>query len=142
MMIQTIIDCWIWSETWGIYQAPLSFLFFVMMYAYSNKTSLLKAAKTGVLLFLGSNLIFWTVLFLPIHFFISKPYHLIAASPVKLIALSAALIHATIQTALSYFFMTKKRTSPLHVAYPIFAAHIAGAATALFLLRFVATVIE
>lgn len=142
MIVQTIIDCWIWSETWGIYQAPLSFLFFVIMYSYNNKIGFLKAVQIGFLIFLGSNLLFWTILFLPIHSFISKPYHLITASPIKLIALFTALIHATIQSILAHFFITKKETDSSNLTYPIFAAHIAGAATALFLLRFVATVIE
>lgn len=138
-----IIDCWIWSVTWGIYQTPLSIVCAIMLFVIIEKRSFLKTVWVTAYLYMLGNIFFWACFFLPCHYWGLYQDHSRMVLPAQLMAILFAFLFSCIQGGVIY--LTKKaspRALPINTQWVICAANFLGAILAIYFLKYVDPIID
>lgn len=138
-----IIDCWIWSVTWGIYQIPLSITCAIMLFVIIEKQLLMKSIWVTAYLYMLGTLLFWGGLFLPCDYWEFYQDHSRMVLPAQLMAVLFAFVFSGIQIGVIY--ATKRisfKALPTNTQWVICAANLLGAILAIYFLRYVDPIID
>ena len=136
-----IIDGWLWTKTWGIYQIPISACIYSMLLKCITKKKLFRSCQLGFMLYALSMFVYWFVLFFPVHHFSSNNYlYKINPPSASHIAFVVAFLYSIIQLTILYLSHHKKFPSQIFAI--AFISNIIGALLSLYFLRFVETVLD
>lgn len=139
-----IIDSWIWSVTWGVYQIPLSMLSTLALLVWIEKVSFVRAFLFSFCIYALATTFFWVFLFLPVH--MMRVYEVSYSSlflPLQGIVFLFAALFSCIQEGVIAVF---NRVWPLckipNSYWVIWAANLMGSVLTLYFLAGVTSIVN